>query len=304
MLFAQLQPKTIWNAPVGSTGLWVMIILTFLVGIGLIFGLMAVPPTLRKYIVGAVTFLSGLFYVLFWLFPSPIDRQPDEKPRNIVESISFTISDAQPIVANLTNIISGFLIGLGVYSLLRIHLRRLAKRQPDWQFSVVLLISLAAMVLFGYWDWIDRQGPKGADLAIGAGWQIQQYGRDLLFDGVLQQMDAVMFSLVAFYILSAAYRAFRARSTEATILLVTALIVILGLMGAVEFVWNSQVTRLAGDNPNSFLLNFRLSDITQWIKDNVQTPSIRGIDFGVGIGLLAIGLRIWLGLEKTSAGDS
>jgi len=35
------------------------------------------------------------------------------------------------------------------------------------------------------------------------------------------------------------------------------------------------------------------------LRAAIQTPAIRGIDFGVGIGLLAMGLRLWLSLEKT-----
>jgi hypothetical protein len=58
------------------------------------------------------------------------------------------------------------------------------------------------------------------------------------------------------------------------------------------------VGALAGNNPDSFLMNFRLTDISKWLRDTVQTPSIRGLDFGIGIGLLAMSLRLWLSLER------
>jgi hypothetical protein len=119
---------------------------------------------------------------------------------------------------------------------------------------------------------------------------------------MLQQMDAAMFSLIAFFILSAAYRAFRARSVEATVLLMAALIVILSLMGALSSLWGSGVDVIAGKNhPNSFVENFQLATIAKWIKDTLQTSSIRGLDFGVGIGLLAMALRLWLSLEQMGA---
>ena len=299
-LLGQVDPGSFWNAPNGSTKLWIGIVVAFLAGIALIFGLMAAPTNLRRPIVAGFTFISGLFYVLFWIYPSPIARDPDSAPRGAMESFSFWLADAQPRVADFTNIIAGTLIGLGIYSLLRIHARRLLKGQKDWGYSAVLIGALASMVVFGYWDWIQRQTPEGGKLPYiaGPGWGLAQYGRDLLFDGLLQNMDAAMFSVIAFYILSAAYRAFRARSIEATILLITALVVLLSLMGLVEFYWNGFVGRLAGGDPQSVAQNMKLSTVAKWLKDNIQTPSIRGIDFGVGVGLLAMALRLWLSLEK------
>jgi hypothetical protein len=112
-------------------------------------------------------------------------------------------------------------------------------------------------------------------------------------------MDAAMFSIIAFFILSAAYRAFRIRSIEATVLLASALVVMLSLMGAVTNAWQGGIDTLAHGNQASFLQNFSLDTIRGWLTNNVQTPSIRGIDFGIGIGSLAMGLRLWLSLERT-----
>lgn len=304
--FAQLDPKTFWNAPNGSAELWIKIIVGLVVLTLLTFGLTQAPPQVRRPVIVTVTFLAGLFYVAYWLYPQPIARKaPDDAPRNSAEALSFWISDAQPVIANMSNIIAGFLIGLGIYSLLRIHLRRLLKQQKDWFFSLVLVISLVAMTIFGYWDWGNRQSAAGGAISSvpGPGWGFQQYARDFLFDGLLQQMDAGMFSMVAFYIMSAAYRAFRARSVEATILLLSALIVMLSFLGLAQFSWDTFLVNATHGNKDSFLLNFRLADVAAWLRGNIQTPAIRGIDFGVGIGLLAMGLRIWLSLEKTGGTD-
>jgi len=300
-LLAQIPPPSFWNAPAGSTGLYVRIFLALVFGLLLIFALTKAPAQARRPIIVGVTFISGLFYVLWWVFPSPINRAPDDAPRNMAEGISFWLSDAQPVVASFSNVIAAFLIGLGIYSLMRIHLKKVVKQQKDWFYSLVLIVSMISMAAFGYIDWYQRLGPAGSTMATGANWGFVQYAKDLLFDGGFQEMEATMFSMVAFYILSAAYRAFRARSTEATILLVTALIVVLSLLGIVVNQWDGAVTSLA--NGNGIIENFRLTDIAGWIKNNLQTPAIRGLDFGVGIGLLAMGLRIWLSLEKTG-GDS
>lgn len=294
-LFAQVAPKTFWNAPNGSGELYTKIFLALIVSILFFIGVMNAPTQLRKPIVFTVTFISGLFYVLFWIYPAPINKQPDDAPRNTLEAFSFWISDSQGVVADLTNIIAAFLIGLGIYSLLRVHLGKINKKQRDWQFSVVLIASMVAMIIFGYVDFAMRLDPANSKMAGSGyvGWTFWQFGRDLLFNGLLQNMDAGMFSIVAFYILSAAYRAFRARSIEATILLVTALVVMLSLMGLVEFYWAQGIDSMHLSN------NFKLDNVARWLRGNVQTPAIRGIDFGVGIGLLAMGVRLWLNLEKT-----
>lgn len=296
-LLAQATPG-FWTSPFNSGELWTRIVIALLIGVAGLIALLYTPLRMRMVVVSLATFLSGLFYVAFYLWPKPIDRQPGELPLNAVEGVGFWLSDSVPVVADFTNILTGLLLGLGVYSLIRVHGRRLIKGQKDWVFSATLLVSMIAMVIFGYADFLSRQGENAARLDNPANWGFWNYGRDLLFDGLLQQMDAAMFSIIAFYILSAAYRAFRVRSVEATILLATALIVMLSLMGAVEFAWNEGINAMAQNNQDAFIQNFRLTEIATWLRGNVQTPALRGIDFGIGIGALAMGLRLWLSLEK------
>lgn len=299
---AQATPPSFWSAPNGSAELWIKIVVGLVAGIGFIFALFAVPASARRPIVAFFTFIAGLYYVLAWIYPSPIAWKPGDGQlaRNPAEGFSFWLADAQKPVTEFTNIISAFLIGLGLFSLMRIHLRRLLKAQKDWGYSAVLLFSMVAFVVFGYWNFITRLGTEGAAMeASKDAWKFPQYANDLLFDGLLQQMEAAMFSIVAFYILSAAYRAFRARSAEASILLVTALIVLVSLLGVVTYAWDTKFI-----DANHISSNFKISEVATWINGNLQTPAIRGIDFGVGVGLLAMGLRIWLSLEKTSGGNS
>lgn len=298
-LLAQAAQPTLWNDPNGSTALWTKIGIALIFGIGLIFILMAAPARARRPVVAFVTFLAGAFYVMYFFWPRPIDRDPGELPLNQIEGVGFWFEDALPIVAGFTNILTAFLLGLGIFSLVRVHGRRLIKMQKDWAFSLVLLLSSFTMVGFGYADWASRRGQEGAKLDDPANWTFVNRATNFLFDGLLQQMDAAMFSIIAFYILSAAYRAFRIRSVEATVLLASALIVILSLMGAVDALWGNFINGLAGGNQQSFIQNFSLSEIRGWLQANVQTPSIRGIDFGIGIGALAMGLRLWLSLEKS-----
>lgn len=296
---AQAAPTTFFADPHGSSALWAKILIGLLLGIGIIVAFMFVPLRARRPIIATATFFAGLYWVLYYLWPQPYDKKPDDIPANSVESVGFWLADALPVVGDLSNIVTAFLLGLGIYSILRIHLTKVVKWQKDAVFSLLLIVSMLGMVIFGYMDWNARKGEAAAELSLQENWGVIQYVRDLLFDGLLQQMDAAMFSIIGFYILSAAYRAFRIRSVEATILLAAAFVMMLSLMGLVVHIWDTNfIENSLGGHAGSFLQNFKLTEVAAWLKANLETPGIRAIEFGIGIGALAMGLRLWLSLER------
>jgi len=244
------------------------------------------------------TFFCGSFYVLYYLWPQPVDRDPGEIPQGFVEEVGFLLNDALPRFANIANLLTYILLCLGVFSLARIHTTKFVKKQKDWPFSVVLLVSMLTMAVVGYWNFFLELNDFEGKLMNPVNWGTVSYANDMLFDGLIQQMDAAMFSMIAFFILSAAFRAFRVRSVEATVMMASALILMLSLMGAVDFLWSGMIDSVTGGDKASFLNNFRLDVVSGWVKSYLQIPSIRALDFGVGLGALAMGLRIWLGLER------
>src|ERR1044072_1744277 len=249
------QALNFWNGENGSSALWIKVIVAFLLGLVAIAALTKGPPTMRRPLVACVTVLAARIYIGYWLWPEPVAREAGTLPNGFLQNLGFYFDGAQTTVCTFYNILAAFLLGLGVYSILRIHVRKLAKQQQDWFFSAVLLFSMFMMIGFGYADWLNHLDPVKApiwDDVTKYPWNNKVY--DIMFEGLLQQMDAAMFSIIAFYILSAAYRAFRIRSVEATILLGTALIVMLSLMGAVAYLWDVKVI---GD-PGGFTENFKL----------------------------------------------
>jgi hypothetical protein len=108
-------------------------------------------------------------------------------------------------------------------------------------------------------------------------------------------MSATMFSLLAFFIASAAFRAFRIRTVEAGLLAIAALIVMLGRvpLGDLLSDWLLQLKWLPGV-PHTL----HLSSIQEWIMNVPQNSAKRAILIGAALGVMATGLRVILGIER------
>ena len=159
---------------------------------------------------------------------------------------------------------------LAIMSMTLAHTTRIQRKVPNWQYSIV---TLAGLYLTG---------------AAGFIWG-RQAGTPYMwiFENIQMPMAATMFALLAFYIASAAYKAFRARSAEATVLLITAIIVMLGQVPiGVQMMGGSEI----------------MINITQWVLDVPNLAAKRGIALGVGLGSVAVSLRILLGIERTYLG--
>ena len=92
-----------------------------------------------------------------------------------------------------------------------------------------------------------------------------------------------VFALLAFFVASASFRGFRARSVPAVILLVTALLILLsrGPLGNL----------LPG-----------LPEIADWVRNFPSMAARRAILVGIGLGSLTTSLRVIVGIERTWLG--
>jgi hypothetical protein len=118
-------------------------------------------------------------------------------------------------------------------------------------------------------------------------------GPDSIYDWLFNYVDApmmeTMFAMLAFFIASAAYRAFRARNAEATLLLLTATLVMLWRVPMGE-----AFLRLFGDNIPDL--------INTYVMNGFNVSVQRGIIIGAALGAASMSLRIILGIERTYMG--
>ncbi len=189
-------------------------------------------------------------------------------------------------------IIAGFAIILGQMNLIKVHVLKIKFRQPGWQYFIVTIISFAVMVIFGlFWGTEDNAGILGAGTSL-----VQSIGSkpfDYMFNNVYQHLSASMFSLLAFFIASAAYRAFIGRTAESNLLLIAAVLVMLGRTSLGSF--------LTGWLPDA-LSFFHLPHLAEFIMKYPNTAGQRAIMICAGLGIIGSSLRIILGIERSYLG--
>jgi hypothetical protein len=165
---------------------------------------------------------------------------------------------------------------LGGANAVRVNLAGIARRQPDWMYKIVLVLALLTTVVVG--------------LAEGRRWQEPGSVSMFLYNQLYSPMQATMFSLLAFFIASAAFRAFRIRTVEAGMLAVAALIVMLGRVPV-------------GNEMTAWLPSWlQLGAVQEWIMNVPQNAAKRAILMGAAMGVMATGLRVILGIERSYLG--
>ena len=216
----------------------------------------------KKTIPAIIAFVMGIFMWMQYYIP-----------HNSVQAVYKKVVQWDIIIA-------GFALIFGIYSLLHLHGQKIKKKESGWGFSVVVYVAMFAMVFCGFV--FKKHMEEGGPFS----W---------LFNNMLVPMQSTMFSTLAFYIISAAYRAFRAKTREASILLIVAIIVMMGRVPIGEAMFGSAA--LFGHKIGPYLPKF-----TEWI---LNTPSMgvqRGIILGVGLASVATSLRIIFGIERTYMG--
>ena len=180
------------------------------------------------------------------------------------------------------DVIAVFAFILGGGNLLRVHLNKVSQKRRDWKFSIVTLSGFFLMLVAGLFK-----------IGVQSGWSGDFQGTGSLFkylyDCTFQPLQSTMFSLLAFFVASASYRAFRAKTLEATILLVAAFVILVRPtpLGYYLTFWLP--------DPLKFL---QISNLSTWILAVPNMVGQRAIMIGIALGIVSTSLRLILGIER------
>lgn len=200
-------------------------------------------------------------------------------------AVQFFVPHELPalVYANLNKtvqVVGAVALVLGIVSLLSLHFAKISRRQPGYGYSYILVAFFFMMAASGFL-------PANVNLGsfLGTGDRVEGSFFLNLYNYVLTPVQATMFALLAFFIASAAFRAFRARSVIATLLLLTAIVVMLGRVPI-----------------GPFVLGDWISDLADWIMAVPNAAAKRAIIVGVGLGILSLSLKMVLGIERAWLG--
>ena len=233
------------------------------------------------------------------------------------------------------------------------------KQQSGWIYSAIAIASFFFAFIIGFFIrgayfvgedvYFSQKAAESAILSSGSsevvvpvdwGAHVQTDGSlfQWMFKYIFSPLSATMFALLAFFVASASFRAFRARNFEASLLLVAGIIIMLGRVpiGSLISSWTIMyiLAFSIGIGINSYVKNrnivfgwilgscglitgfgmtmgwpidqpaiFFLPALQEWIYLVPNLAGSRAILIGIGLGIVATSLRYIFGLEKSYLGE-
>ena len=185
-----------------------------------------------------------------------------------------------------------FILGGG--NLLKIHLKKVSDQVEGWAYSLITLVAFLVTLFVGLFKIGVHPNPMFIDYAWSG--EYREMGSPFwwLYEYAFKPLTATMFSMLAFYIASAAFRAFRAKNLEAILLLGTAFIILLGRTFAGIFLTSWFPDAISG---------LRIENLTVYIMSVFNTAGNRAIMIGIALGIASTSLKVLLGVDRSYLGS-
>jgi hypothetical protein len=202
--------------------------------------------------------------------------------------------DWQGKVLEWFEILAAFAFVLGGTNLFAQHLQKITARRAGWGYSAVTVIAFLVTFVAG----VLKLGAPAPARHPGNAWAASYTAEGSvlwwIFKYLFTPLSATVFALLAFYIASAAFRAFRVKHVEAAILLVTALVVLLGRTYAGAWLTSAVPEEYSA-------LTF--PGLTALILAVGNTAGQRAIMIGIALGVAATSLKVLLGIDRSYLGS-
>jgi hypothetical protein len=172
------------------------------------------------------------------------------------------------IIQTFVAIIASFTLGMGAFNLLIITYKQTKNKDKVAPFAIYSMVLMIVMIITGlipplmtnsYFVW--------------------------LYNNLSFPTNSAMYAILCFYVASAAFRAFRARTAEAFVMLMAGFFIIAMNAPIFAVIWSG------------------LPQIGTWINNYIVTGSSRAFTIAVAVGGMGISLRVLLGYDKTASGE-
>lgn len=158
-------------------------------------------------------------------------------------------------------LLSAFALLLGVLNIAQVHLQSIKNGQTEWRYSLVLLISLGAVLIIGLMDTGGTSHPLV----------------DWIFNNIIAPLQAALFAITAFFLAAAAYRFLRIGRTGSMWILIGALLMLVLQMPI-----------------SHTLLTATSESFVHWLLNVPIMAALRGVIIGSSISLLVVATRFIL----------
>jgi hypothetical protein len=222
---------------------------------------------MRREIPLIITTIAGLVFAISYFIPH------------------MPFGSAETIFGDWVTIVQAFAIWLGVLNLLWVTGEKVHRRRPEWKYGVIVIITLVATIAVGLYD-----GFAGLNANPPTSYRDAGTAFDWIFSYLYDPLSSTMFAMLAFYISSAAYRAFRARNLEATLLLIAAFFMMGGRVPLLDLLISPFTDTLVFSKLSSWIMNFPVAG------------GQRAIAIGIALGIMSSSLRVILGIERSHIG--
>lgn len=208
-----------------------------------------------------IAFITGLLGMVLYYSPHPVA----DKALNTLNT--------------WIRVVSAFALFIGIVSLIHIHGNKIKRRVEGWGYSIFVFLGFIitfGLSLYNQGSWFLAARVESTDAMTT---QV-----DWIYNSIQNPAQSAMFAMLAFFVASSAFRTFRAKTVEAAILLLAALVV------------------MFGKTPIAAMVSDQIPSFAAWLLAVPNMAVKRALLFGVCLGMVATSLRVIFGIERSYLG--